>query len=231
MATKNKMNRRAFMKKAVYLGAGLIAVGGIGVGWKVVEGTLVQAGAPGNPPQRNSGHSLDNSHWFTLAELATIKALASVIVPSDGNGPGATEVDVAGQLDRSVAGTPRRQESYRIGLAAIDELAMRQYQQVFAALGMKEQTELFGVVDEARQVMEKEPVSILDKASRKIHFLYYYRWLGVSPAAADFSHYIVVDVKLEFYSSQLAWTWLGYEGPPFPLGYVGKPDNCPIHKV
>ena len=225
------MNRRTFMKKAVYLVAGLIAVGGIGAGWKVVKRTLVEPKDSGNPPQGKSGDSQDGSHWFTLAELATIKALASVIVPSDGNGPGAADVDVAGQLDRLIAGTPRRQEWYRVGLAAFDSLAMQQYQQAFAALGMKEQTELFGVVDEARQVMEKEPVSILDKASRKFYFLYYYRWLGVSPAAVDFSHYIVVDVKREFYSSQLAWTWLGYEGPPFPLGYVGKPDNCPIHKV
>lgn len=227
----NKMNRRAFMKKAVYLGAGLIAVGGLGVGWKVAERTFVPPEASGNPPQRKSGHSLDDSRWFTLAELATIKALASVIVPSDGNGPGAAEVDVAGQLDRLVAGTPRRQEGYRVGLAVIDGLAMQQYRQVFAELGMKEQVELFSLVDGARQVMEKEPVSILDKTSRKIRFLYYYRWLGVTPAAADFCHYLVLDVKEKFYSSQLAWAWLGYEGPPFPLGYFSKTDNCPIRKV
>jgi Gluconate 2-dehydrogenase subunit 3 len=227
----SKINRRAFMKKAVYLGAGLIAVGGIGARWKVVERTLVQSGAPGNPPEGKSGRAQDGSHWFTLAEFATIKALASVIVPSDGNGPGAAEVDVAGQLDRLVAATPRRQESYRAGLAAIDKLAMQQYQRVFAALGMKEQIELFGVVDGARQAMEKDPVSILDRASRKIHFLYYYRWLGVTPAAADFCHYVVLDVKEIFYSSQAAWAWLGYEGPPFPLGYFSKPDNCPIGRA
>lgn len=227
----NRMNRRAFMKKAVYLGAGLIAVAGIGVGWKVVERTVVRSGGSGNPPQRKSEHSQDDSHWFTLAQLATIKALASVIVPSDGNGPGAAEVDMAGQLDRLVAGSPWRQEVYRVGLAAIDGLAMQQYQQEFINLGMKEQIELFSVVDGARQVMEKEPVSILERASRKIRYLYYYRWLGVTPAAKELCHYIIQDVKEKFYSSQLAWTWLGYEGPPFPLGYFSKPDNCHIPKV
>ena len=227
----NKMNRRAFMKKAVYLGAGLIAVGGLGAGWKVVERTLVRPEAPGNPPQRESGRAQDSSSWFTLAELATIKALASVIVPSDGNGPGAAEVDVAGQLDLMVASTPRRQELYRAGLAEIDGMAMHRYQQEFAKLGTKEQIELFSLVDGAMQGMEKEPVSILDKASRKIHFLYYYRWIGVSPAAADFCHYLLLDVKEKFYISPPAWTWLGYEGPPFPLGYFSQPDNCPIRKV
>jgi hypothetical protein len=227
----NRMNRRTFMKKAVYLGAGLIAMAGIGVGWKVVKSTLVKPEVAGSPPQRNPGHFKDDSHWFTLAELATIKALASVIVPSDGNGPGAAEADVAGQLDQMVASTPRKQELYRAGLAEIDEVAMHQYQQQFSKLGMKEQIELFSLVDGAMQAMEKEPVSIMDKASRKIHFLYYFKWQGVSPRAADFCHYLLLDVKEKFYISQPAWAWLGYEGPPFPLGYFSQPDNCPVRKV
>lgn len=231
MKTMNKINRRAFMKKAIYLGAGLIAVGGLGGGWKVVERTVVQPEAPGNSPKREPGHSQDSAQWFTFAELATIKALASVIVPSDGNGPGAAEVDVAGQIDRLVAGTPRRQELYRVGMAAINGVAVQQYQREFAELSVKEQLELFSVVDGASQVMGKEPVSILDKASRKIRFLYYYRWLGVTPAAVGFCNSLVLDVKEKFYSSQLAWTWLGYEGPPFPLGYLSKPDKCPILKA
>jgi hypothetical protein len=227
----NKMNRRAFLKKAVYVGVGLIALTGVGAGWKAVRRALPAPSAPMNPPQRKSGNSPVGSHWFTPAEFATVEALASVIVPSDGNGPGATEADVAGQLDRLVAGAPRRQEMYRVGLAAFDRLAMQQYQKAFATLGMKEQIQLFSVVDEARLAMETEPVSIQDKASRKLRFIYYYKWLGVSPAAVELCRYIVLDAKEKFYGSQVAWAWLGYEGPPFPLGYIGSVDKCAIPRA
>ena len=228
----NKMNRRAFMKKAVYLGAGLIAVAGIGVGWKGLPSAFAQPPAPVKLPPEKSGPSEVGTHWLTPAELATVTALASVIIPSDGNGPGSTEADVAGQIDRLLSDTPRRQERYRAGLAAIDRLAMQQYQKEFVKLGMKEQIELFSLVDGAMQVMEgKEPVSILDRGSRKLRFLYYYRWLGVTPAATDFCQSIVQDVKEKFYSSELAWVWLGYEGPPFPLGYFSSVDKCAIPPV
>src|SRR4051812_43838940 len=102
----NMMNRRTFMKKAVYLGAGLFAMTGIGVGWKVVNRTLVKPKDSENAPQSNSRHQQNITQWFTLEELATINALASIIVPSDGNGPGAAEADVADQLDRMVASAP-----------------------------------------------------------------------------------------------------------------------------
>jgi hypothetical protein len=220
------------MKTTVYLGASFIVVTGVGVWWKVVPRAFGEPAVPVDPPsKRKSDAPQAGRQWFTAVELATVKALASVIVPPDGNGPGAAEADVAGQLDEMVAGSSKRQALYRTGLAAFDGVAMRRYQRAFAALGSKEQIELFSVVDGARLEMEKTPASILDKASRKVKVLYYYRWLGVTPAAAEFCHYIVVDVKERFYSSQLAWAWLGYEGPPFPLGYFSKPDNCSIHKV
>ena len=227
----NKMNRRAFMRKAVYLGAGLIAVTGVGAWWRVVPRAFGEPVPVDPSSKRKADASRAGTQWFTVVEFATVKALASVIVPSDGNGPGAAEADVAGQLERFVADTPRRQDLYRTGLAAFDGLAMQQHQQAFAALGPKAQIELFNMVDEARLVMEKTPASILDKASRKVKVLYYYRWLGVTPAAAEFCHYIVVDVKARFYSSQVAWAWLGYEGPPFPLGYFSSVDKCAIPTV
>lgn len=219
------------MKKAVYFGAGLIAVTGFGVGGKFFQRTSVQPAVPLGILTGNAGSVEAGSRWFTPAELATLKALTSVIIPSDGNGPGATEADLAGQLERFVADTPRRQDLYRTGLAAFDGLAMQQHQQAFATLGIKEQIELFSMVDQARLVREEEPVSIQDKATRKLRFLYYFRWLGVSSPATEFCRYLVTDAKAKFYSSQVAWAWLGYEGPPFPLGYFSKPDNCPIHKV
>ncbi|MEO7861873.1 MAG: gluconate 2-dehydrogenase subunit 3 family protein [Nitrospirales bacterium] len=225
------MNRRAFMKKAVYFGAGLIAVAGFGVGGKLFQRTSVQPAVPLGLPTGKAGSAEAGSRWFTPAELATMKALASVIIPSDGNGPGATEADLAGQLERFVADTPRRQDLYRTGLAAFDGLAMQQHQQAFATLGMKEQIELFSMVDQARLVREEKPVSIQDKATRKLRILYYFRWRGVSSPATEFCQYLVPDAKAKFYSSQVAWAWLEYEGPPFPLGYFSSVDKCAIPMV
>jgi hypothetical protein len=219
------------MKKAVYFGAGLIAVTGFGVGWKLFQRSSIQPAIPVGLPTGKARAAEADSRWFTPAELATMKALASVIVPSDGNGPGATEADLAGQLEQFVADTPRRQELYRAGLSAFDGLAMQQHQQAFAALGMKEQVELFSLVDQARLVLEKEPASLQEKVTRKLRVLYYFRWLGVSSAATEFCQYLVPDAKEKFYSSEVAWTWLGYEGPPFPLGYFSSVDKCAIPTV
>jgi hypothetical protein len=227
----NRMNRRAFMKKAVYLGAGLIAVTGFGVGWKLFQRTSAQPTVPLGLPTGKAGSADAGSRWFTPAELATMKALTSVIIPSDSNGPGATEADLAGQLERFVADTPRRQNLYRTGLAAFDELAMHHHRQAFVRLGMKEQVELFSMVDQARLVLDQAPGSIQEKVSRKLRVLYYFRWQGVSAAATEFCRYVVQDSKEKFYSSQVAWVWLGYEGPPFPLGYFSSVDKCAIPTV
>ncbi len=227
----NNMNRRAFMKKAVYLGAGLIAVAGAGVGWKVMKRTFLRSEGTTSSLQQNSVQSGEGPQWFTPAEFATVKVLASIIVPSDGNGPGAEDADVARQLDQHLSDTPRLQAVYRPGLAAIDQLARGQYGQTFANLPVKDQIELFSAIEGAWIAMEKEPVSVMERAFRKGNFLYYYKWLGITPAAAQLSGHIIRDVKEQFYSSQLAWAWLGYEGPPFPLGYFSKPDRCSIPMV
>lgn len=227
----NRMNRRAFIKKAGYWAAGVIAVTGFGLGATLFPRTSAQSADLPGPPTGKIGSVEPGSRWFTPVELATMKALASVIIPSDGNGPGASEADLAGLLERFVADTPRRQNLYRTGLAAFDGLAMHHHGQAFARLGMKEQVELFSMVDQARLVLDQEPGSIQEKVSRKLRVLYYFRWQGVSAAATEFCRYVVQDSKEKFYSSQVAWVWLGYEGPPFPLGYFSSVDKCAIPTV
>jgi hypothetical protein len=50
-------------------------------------------------------------------------------------------------------------------------------------------------------------------------------WQGFSQAL-KLCPQLVDDVKQAFYTSAVGWSWLGYEGPPFPNGYLGRLGNC-----
>ena len=77
------------------------------------------------------------------------------------------------------------------------------------------------MVDQAKQILGKEPVSLLAMVERKLGWLYY-SWMGVSKPAVYFLDRIVEDVTGSFYGSKVAWDWLEYDGPPFPNGYAGR---------
>lgn len=61
---------------------------------------------------------------LTAAEAETLGAIAARLIPSDGNGPGATEARAAQYIDRALGGALASfRETYRAGLAALDRHA------------------------------------------------------------------------------------------------------------
>jgi len=231
MAEKHSVTRRAFIKKLMYASAALIAVGGLGVGWKFSRKMLLSGSRFPASSKEGADRSRPATRWFTASEMASTAAIASLIIPSDGNGPGADDLGIAGLLDELVAESPDRQKVYRAGLLAFEDLAKEHHQKTFFELDPREQFDLFKAVDEARLAMDRELSTPVDRAARKLSYWYYYRWIGVTVPATEFSARVVQDVKTKFYSSQQAWKWLGYEGPPFPTGYFSKPDACALRTV
>ncbi len=231
MTEKNSVTRRAFIKKLMYASAALMVAGGLGVGWKLSRKMLLSDRRFPVSPKEGLGLPRAATRWFTAPEMASIAAIASLIIPSDGNGPGADDLGVAGLLDELVAASPDRQRVYRAGLLAFDDLAMEHHKKTFFELDPREQIDLFKTVDEARKAMDREVSTPVDRATRKLNYWYYYHWIGVTVPATEFSARVVHDVKTHFYSNPQAWAWLGYEGPPFPTGYFSKPGACASHKV
>ena len=77
---------------------------------------------------------------LSASELATLTAVCARIIPTDGNGPGATEARAAVYIDRSLAGwlAPAR-ETYANGLALINQTAQQKGGRPFAELRSPDQ--------------------------------------------------------------------------------------------
>ena len=168
--------------------------------------------------RRNRERPNDGTHWLTPGEYLVASALAALIVPSDETGPGAQEARGADTLDRLVAGSHPRQLLYAYGLLAFDELAQHKHDRGFAELDQEKQMDLLTRVERVRA--ESATRSSLEKITRRAAILCG-RWGGL-PAAVDLFPTLVEDVLQAFYTSRVAWEWLGYDGPPMPTGYYER---------
>jgi gluconate 2-dehydrogenase gamma chain len=77
---------------------------------------------------------------LTAAEADVLEAICARLIPTDANGPGATEARAAHYIDRALAGflAPNRQ-AYAAGLAAIDRHAVTSHGAAFSRLGPADQ--------------------------------------------------------------------------------------------
>jgi gluconate 2-dehydrogenase gamma chain len=101
----SRLTRRELLKHAGFAGAvAVIAPTG------AIEPAALSAAATREPLQA-----------LTVAEADVLEAVCARLIPSDENGPGATEARAARYIDRALAGflAPNRQ-AYAAGLAAID---------------------------------------------------------------------------------------------------------------
>jgi gluconate 2-dehydrogenase gamma chain len=77
---------------------------------------------------------------LTATEAETLGAIAARLIPSDGNGPGATEARAAQYIDRALGGALASfRETYRAGLAALDRHAQSTKGNPFARLSATDQ--------------------------------------------------------------------------------------------
>jgi gluconate 2-dehydrogenase gamma chain len=77
---------------------------------------------------------------LTAAEADTLEAIVARLIPSDENGPGATEARAAHYIDRALTGPLRAsRDAYAAGLAAIDAYAQSKKGLAFARLAATDQ--------------------------------------------------------------------------------------------
>jgi gluconate 2-dehydrogenase gamma chain len=98
-------------------------------------GAPATAATPKLPTQR-----LEALETLTAAEADTLVAIAARIIPSDENGPGATEARAAHYIDRALTGPLRPWRSaYGAGLAAVDAYAQASKGAPFVNLSAQDQ--------------------------------------------------------------------------------------------
>jgi gluconate 2-dehydrogenase gamma chain len=77
---------------------------------------------------------------LTAAEAEALSAMAARLIPTDSNGPGATEAGAAQYIDRALGGALASfRETYRAGLAALDRYAQSAKGSSFARLSAADQ--------------------------------------------------------------------------------------------
>jgi gluconate 2-dehydrogenase gamma chain len=78
--------------------------------------------------------------FFSAAEAGTLIAICEQIIPRD-DAPGATDAGVIHYIDRQLCGPfVRHQETYRLGLDAMQKTCMQVYQSAFEQLDFERQT-------------------------------------------------------------------------------------------
>ena len=77
---------------------------------------------------------------LTAAEGATLEAIVARLIPTDANGPGATEARAARYIDRGLGGfLSSSRDTYRVGLAAIESYASKTKGAPFTQLSAENQ--------------------------------------------------------------------------------------------
>lgn len=77
---------------------------------------------------------------LTAAEADLLDAIVARLIPTDANGPGATEARAVRYIDRALAGAlSGSREAYRVGLAALDRYARSSRGAAFTALSPTDQ--------------------------------------------------------------------------------------------
>src|ERR1700746_3416449 len=130
----NALSRRSLFKQLGLAGAAT-----------TISGTSLapSAAAPSPPPASAQIPAREALETLTAAEADMLEAFVARLIPSDENGPGATEARAAHYIDRALTGPlASSRAAYAAGLAALDAYAQSRKGAPFAALSGKDQDDI-----------------------------------------------------------------------------------------
>ena len=112
---RNALSRRSLFKQLGLAGAAAAVSG------TPLAPSVAAPATPAAPAPMPTGEALET---LTAAEADALEAIVARLIPTDENGPGATEARAAHYIDRALAGPlASSRAAYALGLAAIDEYA------------------------------------------------------------------------------------------------------------
>jgi gluconate 2-dehydrogenase gamma chain len=142
-SASGKVSRRGLFKQVGVAGAAALA------GTPLAEGNsaLSQELTPVHPAATVTPR-LEARETLTAAEADILEAIVARLIPSDENGPGATEARAAYYIDRALAGPLRSsREAYADNLAALDAYALSVKGGAFARLSATDQDAILADVE------------------------------------------------------------------------------------
>jgi hypothetical protein len=150
-------------------------------------------------------------------EVALIRCLANLIVPYDDETPGAEDADAVRWIDTSLSLSAQRTALYAAGLIAIDEMAVKASGVGFVEMPHDAQIALLRQIETMVDTIQITPT--LGTKLKSVATSVSCQLSGTADAIALFE-VLVADVKQAFYTSEICWRWLEYDGPPMFQGYL-----------
>ena len=148
----------------------------------------------------------DRPSFFSDVEWRALKALCACVMPQPERrflAPLAAYVDRAMSQGKTkgyrFAGMPQPGDAWKRGLAALDEVAKREYGRVFALLTTADQNALLARMADG---------SFEAEAMRGM------------PSKTFWTSHVLHDVVGAYYAHPGAWSEIGWPGPASPRGYV-----------
>ena len=112
--TEDSDARNALSRRSLFKQLGLASAATAVSGTSLASGVAAPA-APVAPAPMPAGEALET---LTAAEAEALEAIVSRLIPTDENGPGATEARAAHYIDRALAGPlVSSRAAYALGLA------------------------------------------------------------------------------------------------------------------
>jgi gluconate 2-dehydrogenase gamma chain len=134
--TEDSAARNALSRRSLFKQLGLVSAATAVSGTSLAPSVAAPA-APAAPAPLPTGEALET---LTAAEADGLEAIVARLIPTDENGPGATEARAAHYIDRALAGPlASSRAAYALGLAAVDEYAQASKGAPFSNLSAEDQ--------------------------------------------------------------------------------------------
>ena len=131
MSRRGGVSRREVLKRAGVAGTAILALPDLG---RVLPGTT---------------DVVAQTRTLTAEAFATLHAVCARLIPTDENGPGATEAHAAEYIDRALSGAlAAGRHDYKQGLAAIDRAARQTFGAGFVKLAPPQQDAVLRALQE-----------------------------------------------------------------------------------
>lgn len=119
--------------------------------------------------------------FFSKDEFAALDCLTDILIPTDDHSPGAHEAGVAAFIDKSVAEAflSNEKDSWRKGLAAIDQTSQSMFQKRFTETSKDQQVELMKTVASNEKHPATDAEKFFTQLKQTTAFAYYTTSIGI----------------------------------------------------
>jgi hypothetical protein len=119
--------------------------------------------------------------YFSKDEFAMLDCLTNLVIPADEHSPGAREAGVAPFIDKMVAEAFRAEDkdSWRNGLAAVNDLSQSTYSVPFLKASAEQRTALLRKIAENEKRPKTEPERFFTQLKQTTAFAYYSSSTGI----------------------------------------------------